>query len=212
MSQITRKNVTVDANSARVAPQISGLLAGEDGIKAGMPCRVDSNGEIVRSNASSAGDEANVDGFAATDADTGDPVTLYGAGTRFQYAESLTKGATLYLASANGELDDAPQPGDPDGVAVAISGKDIVVQRVGQAAPFDRDVIDGGSAGNHTVTGIEVGDVLVAVIQFVDDGTQLTDVADLTGEFSIDSADTIDNAGGTDTSGDHLLVIWKDLT
>lgn len=129
MAQITRKNVTVDANSARVAPQISGLVAGEDGIKAGMPCRIDSNGEVVRSNGSAADVNANVDGFAATDADTGDAVTLYGPGTIFRYAEGLTEPDTLFLAAANGELDDATTTGDSTGIARVISSKEIIVLR-----------------------------------------------------------------------------------
>ncbi len=31
---------------------------------------------------------------------------------------------------------------------------------------------------------------------------------DLTGEFSISAADEIDNTGGTDTTGNQLLVIY----
>lgn len=129
MAQITRKNVTVDANSARVAPQISGLVAGEDGIKKGMPCRVDSSGEVVRSNGSAADVNANVDGFAASDADTGDAVTLYGPGTIFQYGESLTEPNTLYLAAADGELDNTTTTGDATGIARVISPKEIIVLR-----------------------------------------------------------------------------------
>jgi len=36
--------------------------------------------------------------------------------------------------------------------------------------------------------------------------------SDLTSEFSITGANTINNAGGTDTTGQVLLVVWEDLT
>lgn len=70
-------------------------------------------------------------------------------------------------------------------------------------------VIAGGSTGNHTVSGITTNDVLKAVNHLVGDGTQLTGaVNDLTDEFSIDSDDTIDNTGGTDTTNGVLIVTW----
>lgn len=37
-------------------------------------------------------------------------------------------------------------------------------------------------------------------------------VADLTGEFSITGDNTINNAGGTDTTGAVLVVVYEDLT
>lgn len=68
-------------------------------------------------------------------------------------------------------------------------------------------LVAGGSAGNITVTGIAVGDEIVSVIH----NTAGT-LADLTDEFSITAANTINNAGGTATTSDQLLVIWADLT
>lgn len=62
-----------------------------------------------------------------------------------------------------------------------------------------QDVIGGGAAGDHTVSGIKTRDVLKWVLN-------LTDNADLTDEFSITGDDTINNDGGTDTTGDTLLV------
>ena len=79
-------------------------------------------------------------------------------------------------------------------------------------------IIAGGAAGNHTVTGISTGDALVAVLKLdftLTDGTPNTrawTVSDLTGEFSISAADTINNAGGTDTTGAALLVLYEDRT
>ncbi len=65
-------------------------------------------------------------------------------------------------------------------------------------------IIDGGAAGDHTVTGIKVRDDLVAVIRHVDDGA----ISDLTSEFSISAADTLNNASGTATTDNQLLVLY----
>jgi len=73
-------------------------------------------------------------------------------------------------------------------------------------------VINGGAAGDHTVTGINTGDELLLVLYVAGAGTDVTDVADLTGEFSITAADTINNTGGTATTGGKLLVLYYDLT
>ena len=68
--------------------------------------------------------------------------------------------------------------------------------------------IAGGSAGNHTLTGIKVGDVLNGVIYVPSDGTNLTAVSDLGSEFTILDDDVIENAGHTDTTGGYLIVSW----
>ena len=96
-------------------------------------------------------------------------------------------------------------------------------------------VIAGGVAGNHAVTGIEVGDALRSVLKLdvaaagvalegadlaatqgnhavAAKHTRTWDVEDLTGEFSITADDTINNAGGTDTTDMVLVVIYEDLT
>ena len=79
-------------------------------------------------------------------------------------------------------------------------------------------VIAGGAAGDHTVTGIATDDALRAVLELdftLAEGapnTRTWAVADLTSEFSIGAADTINNTGGTDTSGAVLVVVYEDLT
>ena len=50
---------------------------------------------------------------------------------------------------------------------------------------FKTAVISGGAAGDHTVTGIAADDQLVEVIYFAGAGSDVTDVADLTSEFTI---------------------------
>lgn len=68
--------------------------------------------------------------------------------------------------------------------------------------------IDGGAAGDHTVTGILTGDHLVSVIATQNHATTLP-AGDLTSEFSITSDGTINNTGGTATADMLLLVVWE---
>jgi len=78
-------------------------------------------------------------------------------------------------------------------------------------------VINGGSAGNLTVTGALTTDKLVSVLRLdveLDTGTSASGnkvqaLADITSEFTISAANTINNAGGTDTTGDRLLVTYE---
>lgn len=63
-------------------------------------------------------------------------------------------------------------------------------------------VIAGGAAGNLTVTGITVYDKLKVVNNVAAAG------ANLASEFTITAADTINNTGGTNTTGMTLLVLW----
>ena len=79
-------------------------------------------------------------------------------------------------------------------------------------AAFKTAVIDGGAAGDHTVTGIATADQIVSVVHLVGDGTQLTGAAALTSEFSITATNTINNAGGTATTNGKLIVTYIDKT
>ena len=67
--------------------------------------------------------------------------------------------------------------------------------------------IVGGVAGNHTVTGLKANDRLLSVLQFEKTAANITDLVDLTAEFSITADDTINNTT-TDTSTDALLIIY----
>lgn len=69
-------------------------------------------------------------------------------------------------------------------------------------------VVAGAAAGNITVTGIKARDTLVSVLRAVGGGTDVTDVTNLTAEFSITAADTINNTGGTATTGSKLIVTY----
>lgn len=70
----------------------------------------------------------------------------------------------------------------------------------------------GDAAGAVAVTGILATSTLLSVWQVTniatDAGPPIT--TDLTAEFTVTADDEIDNTGGTDTTGDVLVVTWVD--
>lgn len=108
-----------------------------------------------------------------------------------------------------------PAPGK-----VAADGKEIIPTELLQdnavtkakfaGGIFKSALIDGGAAGDHTVTGIAVGDALVIVLH-ISTKASIATMADLTSEFTV-AAGKITNATGTDTSNDQLLLFYEDLT
>lgn len=76
-----------------------------------------------------------------------------------------------------------------------------------------RSFIAGGAAGNLTVTGISLDDKIIQVIHIaLSEGAPNTfdAPADLTSEFSITAANTINNTGGTATTDGLVIVEWYD--
>lgn len=70
--------------------------------------------------------------------------------------------------------------------------------------------IAGGAAGDHTVTGLGATDDLAGVLRLNRDGTAANiDITDISAEFTVTAADTINNTGGTNTTGDSLLVSYS---
>ena len=69
----------------------------------------------------------------------------------------------------------------------------------------------GGTAGDHTVTGITTDDSLMGVVyaNYATTGA-ISSAGDLISEFSITAANTINNAGGTNTTDMLLLVMYAD--
>lgn len=72
-----------------------------------------------------------------------------------------------------------------------------------------KKLINGAVAGDHTVTGIKLNDVLVCVWEQNGVSGLLTD---LTSEFTIKADNTINNTGGTSTATDVLIVEWQTAT
>lgn len=72
-----------------------------------------------------------------------------------------------------------------------------------------QSVLTGSTAGMFQLIGINPGDSLVYVHE--QNGTSGI-ITDRTPEFTIKSKDYISNSGGTNTTGDKLLVLYLDLT
>jgi len=129
MALITRSTTaSLDANQAE---QVSvGLLAGE-ALDLVAPCYIkSSDGMVYMSNATAANEAAEVVGFTPKAVAIGQPVTLFGPGTRFSYYSSgLTPGNILYLGATAGRLDDGATVGDAFGYARVESATDIVIIR-----------------------------------------------------------------------------------
>lgn len=67
-------------------------------------------------------------------------------------------------------------------------------------------IIPGGAAGGHVLSGpINAGDDILAVKHLSAD---LVTLADITAEFTIAGSNALDNALGTVTTGDFILVVW----
>jgi len=129
MALVTRgTNASVDASTAMVAPQITGLLAGAD-LDVAAPCYIHADGTVRMCNATNADAAAIMAGFTPRAVKNGQPVTLYSTGARFRYGTSLTPGAILYVAATAGRLDTDPTTGDQVGVAQVITATDIRVTR-----------------------------------------------------------------------------------
>lgn len=130
MALLTRDAaISIDAATAMYANQITGLYAGED-LLAGAPCYIKSaDGMAYMSNGTAANEAAEIDGFTPRAAKSGEPITLFGNGTRLRYATGLTPGDRYYIAATAGRLDTVATTGDAVGVARAINTTDIRVIR-----------------------------------------------------------------------------------
>lgn len=69
-------------------------------------------------------------------------------------------------------------------------------------------IVAGAAAGNVTITGIDPNDRLILVAKHSGVGV----VTDLTSEFTISAANTINNTGGTSSAGGYLEVLYGDRT
>jgi hypothetical protein len=110
--------------------QITGLIAGE-ALAIAAPCRIDADGLVYMCGGTSGspGDVGSLAGFTARVVASGEPVTLFGEGARFQYGASLTPGAILYVGATAGRLDDGSTAFDDQGVALVLTATDIQVIR-----------------------------------------------------------------------------------
>ncbi len=129
MAIITKSTTpSLDANQAR---QVSaGNLFSGEVLNAVSPCYIKaSDGLVYMCNGTASNEAAKFHGFVPKLTNLGEPVTLFGAGSRFKFAAGMTPGTTLFLATTAGNLADVATTGDTKGTAFAISGTDIVVCR-----------------------------------------------------------------------------------
>jgi len=109
---------------------LAGLLAGE-ALDVVAPCYIKAaDGLVYMADATAVNEKCNVIGFTARAIALGEPVTLFGQGTRFKYSDGLlTKNMILYMGATKGCLDDAASVGDSFGLAVAVTTSDILILR-----------------------------------------------------------------------------------
>ena len=123
-----RKVGTPSVSSVLTLPanRIVGARAGEN-IAAGDACYIDGTGRVQRSSGAAPGPAADVRGFAATAASSGDPITLVFDVT-MRCSEHLPPDASLYLSAVvPGGLADAPSPGGSSAVAFTVDATRIHV-------------------------------------------------------------------------------------
>lgn len=145
-----------------------------------------------------------------------------GFGSVFGLPYKLTNKADLFKLAFGSVVD------DQSGVTAAVSstatattgdvrGTVALGGAVASANPV-QTVVAGDAAGDITVTGVAATDRLVSVIGYIvsaDTGTEasgnkVTNVVNLTSQFTITAADTINNTGGTNTTGYVLVVTYQD--
>ena len=109
-----------------VANRINGLLAGED-IAAGDACHIGGSGKVYRSIGAIADEAADVRGFAAGEARSGEAVTL-AFDVTMRYGEDLPPSDGLYLSeTVPGGLTDVPSQGGTEPVAFIVDATRIHV-------------------------------------------------------------------------------------
>lgn len=128
MADVTKTTEThgvVDARTAMYAQQNTGLVAAED-IGAGMAVRIGTGFKVFKAKAG----DARFDGIAPKNAKAGQPITIFGIGTRFHATEGTLTPALYFLSATAGLFSDtATGAGKP--VARAVSVHDLEVIRVG---------------------------------------------------------------------------------
>ena len=116
--------------------------------------------------------------------ETGQPVTYRLRGSTIEVFPNPTANTTLVLEGVK----------PPDALAATTNAVTSAT---------------GGSAGALTATGVASGDTLISVIGVKDSDQS---VHDYTSEFAITGTDTIDNTGGSATTGYHLTVTYSSLS
>lgn len=194
MGLVTRATTAqMDVSTGQFAPQITGLVAGAD-LDAVAPCYIkSSDGKVYMSDGTAANEAAEVAGFTPRAVKSGQPVTLFGWGTRFSYGSGLTPGDVLYLGATAGRLDTAVTVGDAIGVAQVITSTDIRIIRSAPPAVV--------GAGSITAAQLAAGAAAEGIY-----GTQVRLVADANVIGGVPVLHRIDVADGVTGDVDVTLT------
>lgn len=178
-------------------PSLTKLAKASEAIKAGMLLEIVTSGTEFQKHSTQGGDVGVL--IVARERENLDIDTAYADGDSI-YAYLNPPAFRGILASGENVA---------VGALLESNGDGKLREAVAGGGGLKVELISGGSAGDHTVSGITASDRLVAVLH-ASTAASIATVADLTGEFSITAADTINNAGGTDTSSDQLWVFYED--
>jgi hypothetical protein len=123
--------VGMDTSTGELAPQITGLTAGED-LLAIAPCYIKtSDGLVYQSNGTAATEPAEFAGVTPRAVKSGQPVTLFSLGACFRLSTfSGQAGDKLYIAATAGRWDTAATTGDAAGTARILDTERIQIIRV----------------------------------------------------------------------------------
>jgi hypothetical protein len=188
------------------------MLTVASGVTAGDPCAI---------GASLMGIALNDRGTDATGKSTvkfSGVFTLSVKGTGVNGDIAIAIGDPVYFTNADTPKLNAKATGMFVGFALGavVSGAttSIDVLILPASAPksiLKMNIVTGGAAGNLTLTGIAPGDRIVSVLVFTTAASIATG-ANLTSEFLITAADTINNTAGTSTASNLVIVFWEDRT
>ncbi len=120
-------SASIDPVTAQWASQVSGLKAGE-ALKNAAFVYVASDGDI---NESIVGSGSATVGVVGRQVVSGEPATVFGAGTIIgQYSAGMTPGTILFLSDTDpGSVEDAATVADIKGVAIVLTATDLLVTR-----------------------------------------------------------------------------------
>lgn len=136
MATVTQSSESsVDMSTGVDAPKVAdeALKAGED-LPAGRACYIDNgDGQVYLAQpndgtATPAADQrGNVVGITARSVNQGEPVTPFGRGVRWKYADAgtLTPGSRYYVGP-DGQIEDTAQLNDQTGLFLALTDEDLM--------------------------------------------------------------------------------------
>lgn len=131
MANITKDTyVSADVNSLMRCVYVSQLIAGED-LPAVSPCYIGSDGKVYKavSTQCTITNVADFVGVTPKLVKSGDPVTLFGKGARFNLGSGMTPGTLLWISATAGAWSDAKVATADLPLAWVISATDILVIR-----------------------------------------------------------------------------------